>query len=98
MTIVTVKKCGFAVVGIPDLSSKGAFSFISPNIYTYIVLQEATKNISRQDYPLTRKCQLEEWQPFLLLSDHQRKSSLYQKMLYQVCFFTDLQCRRGRYK
>lgn len=44
VTIVTFKKCGICLVGIPDLSSKGAFSFISPNIFPILYLCEATKN------------------------------------------------------
>lgn len=47
VTIVTFKKCGsvgICLVGIPDLSFKGAFSFISPNIFTILYLCEATKN------------------------------------------------------
>lgn len=36
--------CRDLLVGIPDLSSKGAFSFISPNIFPILYLCEATKN------------------------------------------------------
>ena len=105
VTIITFKKCGSVGICLAGKFQRRFYPLSVKTVLPILYLHEATKNISRQNYPLTGKCQHEEQQPFLFLyHEHGSESILIFFFLSKtfdvsrLFFSLTCKCRRSRLK